>query len=87
MDFLRRGGTTGAIGLPSIENRSIRNESVLVPGETLVLSGYESERSERGNQGIGFLRLLGIGGSSEARRRKVRMVVLVRPTLIPAGRA
>ena len=87
VDFLRRGGTTGAIGLPSIENRSIRNESVLVPGETLVLSGYESERSERGNQGIGFLRLLGIGGSSEARRRKVRMVVLVRPTLIPAGRA
>ena len=87
VDFLTRGGTSGAIGLPSIENRSIRNESVLVPGETLVLSGYESEISERKEQGLGFLRRLGVGGSNEASRRKVRMVVLVRPTLIPAGRA
>lgn len=83
----RLGGAQDLIEAPEIENRAIRNESVLVPGETLVLSGYESEISERKEQGLGFLRRLGVGGSNEASRRKVRMVVLVRPTLIPAGRA
>ena len=80
---------TGTIQLPAVDNRAIRNDTVLAPGETLVLSGYEQDVSAREDSGFGFLRRLGLGGSTGAERRKVRMIVLVRPTLIPGreGRA
>ena len=61
----------------------IQNESVLAPGETLVLSGYEQELSRRDRSGIGFFKAIGLGGKTGAQVRKVRMVVLVRPSLIP----
>ena len=76
---------TGTIQLPAVDNRAIRNETVLAAGETLVLSGYEQDVAVRADSGVGILRRLGLGGNTEATRRKVRMVVLVRPTLIPSG--
>lgn len=76
---------TGTIQAPTVDNRALRNETVLAPGEVLVLSGYEQERSLSGASGLGFLRAIGLGGKREAGRRKVRMVVLVRPSLIPGG--
>lgn len=75
------------LDLPEVDNREIRNETTLAPGETLVLSGYEQDVAVRADSGIGILRRLGIGGGTEASRRKVRMVVLVRPTLIPSRRS
>ena len=77
---------TGTIQAPTVDNRELRNETVLSPGETLVLSGYEQDMSLTGESGPGILRRLGLGGKTEASRRKVRMIVLVRPTLIPARR-
>lgn len=74
------------LDLPEVDNREIRNETVLAPGETLVLSGYEQDVAVRSDSGVGILRRFGIGGETEASRRKVRMVVLVRPTLIPSRR-
>ena len=76
---------TGTIQLPAVDNRAIRNETVLAAGETLVLSGYEQDVAVRTDSGVGIMRRLGLGGSTEATRRKVRMIVLVRPTLIPSG--
>ena len=76
---------TGTIQLPAVDSRTIRNETVLAAGETLVLSGYEQDVAVRADSGVGILRSLGLGGNSEATRRKIRMVVLVRPTLIPSG--
>ena len=75
-----------ALKLPEIDNRAIRNETVLAPGETLVLSGYEQDVVVRADRGVGFLHRFGIGGGTETSRRRVRMVIMVRPTLIPAGR-
>ena len=73
-----------ALKLPEVDNREIRNETVLAPGETLALSGYEQDVVVRADRGVGFLRRLGIGGGTEASVRKVRMVIFVRPTLIPS---
>ena len=73
------------LDLPEVDNREIRNETVLAAGETLVLSGYEQDVAVRADSGVGIMRRLGLGGSTEATRRKVRMIVLVRPTLIPSG--
>ena len=78
---------TGTIQAPTVDNREIRNQTVLSPGETLVLSGYEQDVAVRADSGVGFLRRIGLGGSSEAERRKVRMILLVRPTVIPARRS
>ena len=73
------------IQTPTVDNRSIRNQTVLAPGETLVLSGYEQNVASVGDSGFGPLRRLGIGGARNAAQQKIRMVVLVRPTLIPSG--
>ena len=85
-DVLARTGTVQA---PTVDSREIRNETVLSPGETLVLSGYEQDMSLTGESGLGVLRRIGLGGRSEAARRKVRLILLVRPTLMPGrgGRA
>ena len=73
------------IQAPTVENREIRNDSVLAPGETLILSGYEQDRSEQGTSGVGFLHRIGLGGDTNATRKKVRMIFLVRPFLIATG--
>lgn len=73
------------IQLPEVSNRAIRNQTVLAPGETLVLSGYEQDAASSDNSGLGFLGRAGLGGGTKAGSDKVRMVLLVRPTLIPSG--
>ena len=73
------------IQTPTVDNRSIRNQTVLAPGETLVLSGYEQTVAAIGDSGFGVFRRIGLGGARTAQQQKVRMVVLVRPTLIPSG--
>lgn len=85
LDTFDSGSST--VQLPTIDQRAIQNEAVLSPGETLVLSGYEQESASRSNQGAGSSRFLGLGGSANGSKRKIRMVVLVRPAIIPAGRS
>ena len=74
------------IGAPALDQRAIQNQSILSPGETLVLSGYEQNLSSTSRSGVGLFKAIGLGGKVNAQTRKVRMVVLVRPTLIPQGR-
>jgi hypothetical protein len=50
-----------------------------------VLSGYEQEVATRSNSGTGAARFLGLGGSAKGSTRKIRMIVLVRPTIMPVG--
>ncbi len=85
VDIQSFGSGTETVQAPAVGSRAIRNQTVLAPGETLVLSGYEQDVSEASDSGLGPFRLLGLGGSSDAKRQKVRMIVLVRPTLIPSG--
>ena len=75
----------GEIQLPRVEARAIRSESFLRAGETLVLSGYEQDRAATNRSGLGILRRIGFGGGTGAIRARSRMVLLVRPSVIPAG--
>ena len=75
---------TGTVQAPTVDNREIRNQAVLSPGETLVLSGYEQDVAVRGDSGTGWFRRIGLGGKTESTRRKVRMVIMVRPSLLAA---
>ena len=73
------------IGAPEFDRRVIQNQSILLSGETLVLSGYERNLSTANQRGIGPLKIIGLGGRKSGGINKIRMVVLVRPTLIPLG--
>ncbi|MXX91322.1 MAG: hypothetical protein F4213_06480 [Boseongicola sp. SB0677_bin_26] len=70
---------------PKTETRRLENQAVLSPGETLVLSGYERESGSQTEKGFGLLRVFGIGGENKAATSRVRMVLMIRPTVI-AGR-
>ena len=80
------GTGENTIGAPELDQRTIQNQSILSPGETLVLSGYEQNLSSAARSGVGPFKALGIGGKTTAQTRKIRMVVLVRPSIIPQGR-
>ena len=84
LDSFSSGSST--VQLPTLDQRAIQNDSVLAPGEVLVLSGYEQTRATRSNQGTGLARFLGFGGSAKGGTRKIRMVVLVRPAILPMTR-
>ena len=71
---------------PVIDERAIRSEAVMAAGETLVVSGYEQRRAEETEQGLGILKTLGLGGRNAAGHRRVRMYVLIRPSILAAAR-
>ena len=67
---------SASLQLPTTDHRSVSADTVLRPGETLILSGYEQDVTLTGNS-RGFL---GTGRRGET--TKIRMVVLVRPALL-----
>lgn len=70
---------SNTVQLPTVDQRAIHNDSVLRPGETLVLSGYEQDTATRTKtRSFGIL-----GGGNKSDRQKVRMIIIVRPTIIP----
>ena len=76
---------TSTVQLPTIDQRAIQNDTVLAPGETLIFSGYEQETANRSNSGVGDANFFGLGGTAKAKNIKIKMVVMVRPTIIPWG--
>lgn len=72
-DFL---SGTARLQLPTTDHRSVSADTVLRPGETLILSGYEQDVTLADNSRA----LLGRG--RDDRTTKIRLVLLVRPALI-----
>lgn len=71
--------SNSTVQLPSVDERALQNDAILSPGETLVLAGYEQEYTSRAARRNNFF----LGGSNDAEIRKVRMIVLVRPAILP----
>jgi len=71
---------------PVIDERTIRSEAVLFAGETLVVSGYEQQRFAHDETGHGIFRKIGLGGRNAGEQRRVRMYVLIRPSVLAARR-
>ncbi|WP_170565968.1 secretion protein [Ruegeria atlantica] len=76
----------GSLQLPTVDQRAIQNDSILAPGETLILSGYEQDKATRANTGTGRATFFALGGRATGETGKIRMMVLVRPAVIPVAR-
>ncbi len=71
--------SNSTVQLPSVDERALQNDAILSPGETLVLAGYEQEYATRAVRRNNLF----LGGGNDAEIRKVRMIVLVRPAILP----
>lgn len=81
LDNFQAGDTV--VQLPQVEERVTQKNIILAPGETLILSGYEQTLAERREDGVGDARFFGLGGGQFGQNQKVRLVVLMRPSIIP----
>lgn len=74
---------SGFVQLPDSDQRAVEYTLIMEPGETLVMGGYEQERSStKRDGGLGGLGALGIRNNREGGTERSRMVLMVRPTLI-----
>lgn len=71
----------GVQQLPRVSETAMEQQAVLRNGQTLVLSGFERDRTEVSDSGYD-LRMAGVGGSIVHEKNRVATVVLITPRLI-----
>lgn len=71
----------GVQQLPRVSETAMEQQTVLRNGQTLVLSGFERDRTEVSDSGYD-LRMAGVGGSIVHDKNRVATVVLITPRLI-----
>ena len=79
MDTVTYAG--GVQQLPQISETAMEQQAVLRNGQTLVLSGFERDRTEINDSGYD-LRMSGVGGSVEREKTRVATVLLITPRII-----
>lgn len=76
LDEFTSGDST--VQLPASDSRSLSSDVILAPGSTLILSGLEGAYTTRDNRNNFFL-----GGHNETSVEDVRVIFIVRPSIIP----
>ncbi|HBA6952308.1 TPA: hypothetical protein J1W92_004190, partial [Escherichia coli] len=79
-DEVVAGGTT--IQLPNLQQRSFIQSSLLRNGNTLVLAGYEQERTEISDGGIGSPDFKLLGGTRSGGKSKNLIVICITPRIL-----
>ncbi len=77
---------SGSINSPTFSQRQVTSRVVIADGQTVGLAGLISDRSERSNQGIPWLKdipILGLlGGTQDNSRTRTELLVLITPHVI-----
>ncbi|MBR0560587.1 type II secretion system secretin GspD [Neokomagataea anthophila] len=77
---------SGSINSPTFSQRQVTSRVVIADGQTVGLAGLISDRSERSNQGIPWLKdipILGLlGGTQDNTRTRTELLVLITPHVI-----
>ena len=75
----------GSVQLPQVTRSKFEQQVILKNGQTLVLSGFERQRTETENKGVGSPRFLGLGGVEKGDIRRASNIVFITPRLLSRG--
>ena len=75
----------GSVQLPQVSRSKFEQQVILKNGQTLVLSGFERQRTETDNRGVGSPRFLGLGGVEKGDIRRASNIVFITPRLLSRG--
>jgi type II secretory pathway component GspD/PulD (secretin) len=75
----------GSVQLPQVTRSKFEQQVILKNGQTLVLSGFERQRTETDNRGVGSPRFLGLGGVEKGDIRRASNIVFITPRLLSRG--
>ena len=75
----------GSVQLPQVTRSKFEQQVILKNGQTLVLSGFERQRTETDNRGVGSPRFLGLGGVEKGEIRRASNIVFITPRLLSRG--
>jgi type II secretory pathway component GspD/PulD (secretin) len=74
-----------SVQLPQVTRSKFEQQVILKNGQTLVLSGFERQRTETENKGVGSPRFLGLGGVEKGDIRRASNIVFITPRLLSRG--
>jgi type II secretory pathway component GspD/PulD (secretin) len=70
------------VQLPEVTRSKFEQQVILKNGQTLVLSGFERQRTEVDREGVGSPRFLGLGGVAQGDIRRASNIVFITPRIL-----
>jgi type IVB pilus formation R64 PilN family outer membrane protein len=70
------------VQLPEVTRSKFEQQVILKNGQTLVLSGFERQRTEVDREGVGSPRFLGLGGVAQGEIRRASNIVFITPRIL-----
>jgi type IVB pilus formation R64 PilN family outer membrane protein len=77
--------TDSSVQLPEVSRSKFEQQVILKNGQTLVLSGFERQRTETDRKGVGSPRFLGLGGAAKGDIRRASNIVFITPRILSRG--
>jgi len=74
-----------SVQLPQVTRSKFEQQVILKNGQTLVLSGFERQRTETDRKGVGSPKFLGLGGVAKGDIRRASNIVFITPRLLSRG--
>ena len=70
------------VQLPEVTRSKFEQQVILKNGQTLVLSGFERQRTQSNREGVGSPTFLGLGGVAEGEIRRASNIVFITPRIL-----
>lgn len=70
------------VQLPEVTRSKFEQQVILKNGQTLVLSGFERQRTQTNREGVGSPTFLGLGGVAEGEIRRASSIVFITPRIL-----
>jgi type IVB pilus formation R64 PilN family outer membrane protein len=77
--------TDSSVQLPEVSRSKFEQQVILKNGQTLVLSGFERQRTELDRAGVGSSRFVGLGGRAQGDIRRASNIVFITPRILSRG--
>jgi type II secretory pathway component GspD/PulD (secretin) len=76
------GEGEGAIQLPEVSTTAFQQQVILENGQTLILAGFERQRMNSDQEGMGSPEMFGLGGKDEVSLERVAQVIFITPRIL-----